>query len=167
MRIVAGTAINPVWSADGNLIVYAGAGAAAYSQLLAVRRDGAPVQLPAIQTRRGDGERARFLPGGKALVYMQGLHPSQDFWLLDLSTYKTRQLTRLDNLAAMRSFDITPRRKADCVRPPEGQLGYRLHRAARKSQIGLLGGFGNRSEDVLSPRSSLGKHPKLTSSHLC
>jgi len=107
-RLVAGTAINPAWSADGNLIVYAGAGAAAYSPLLAVRPDGAPVQLPAIQTRRGDGERARFLPSGKDLVYMQGLLPSQDFWLLDLSTMKTRQLTRLDNRAAMRSFDITP-----------------------------------------------------------
>jgi Tol biopolymer transport system component len=95
-------------SADGNLIVYAGAGAAAYSPLLGVRPDGTPVQLPAIQTRRGDGERGRFLPGGKALVYMQGLLPSQDFWLLDLSTMRTRQLTRLDNRAAMRSFDISP-----------------------------------------------------------
>jgi Tol biopolymer transport system component len=107
-RLVGGTAINPVWSADGNLIVYAGAGGAAYSPLLAVRPDGTPVRLPAIQTRRGDGERARFLPGGKGLVYMQGLLPSQDFWLLELSTMKTRQLTRLDNRAAMRSFDITP-----------------------------------------------------------
>jgi dipeptidyl aminopeptidase/acylaminoacyl peptidase len=106
-RLVAGTAVNPVWSPDGNLIVYAGAGAA-YSPLLGVRPDGAPVQLPAIQTRRGDGERARFLPGGKGLVYMRGLLPSQDFWLLDLSTMKTRQLTRLDNGSAMRSFDITP-----------------------------------------------------------
>jgi Tol biopolymer transport system component len=97
-----------VWSGDGSLIVYAGAGAAAYSPLLAVRPDGSPVQLPAIQIRRGDGERARFLPSGKGLVYMQGLLPSQDFWLLDLNTMKTRQLTRLENRAAMLSFDITP-----------------------------------------------------------
>ena len=110
-RLVGGTAINPVWSADGNLIVYAGAGGAAYSPLLAVRPDGAPVQLPVIQIRRGDGERARFLPGGKGLVYMQGLLPSQDFWLLDLSTMKTRQLTRFENRAAMRSFDISPNGK--------------------------------------------------------
>jgi serine/threonine protein kinase/Tol biopolymer transport system component len=107
-RLVGGTAINPVWSADRNLIVYVGAGGAAYSPLLAVRPDGAPVQLPAIRIRRGDGERARFLPGGRGLVYMQGLLPSQDFWLLDLSTNTTRQLTHLDNRAAMRSFDISP-----------------------------------------------------------
>ena len=108
IRLVSGTAVNPVWSAVANLIVYAGAGAAAYSPLRAVRPDGAPVQLPAIQTRRGDGERARFLPGGTSLVYMQGLLPSQDFWLLDLITMKTRQLSRLNDRAAMHSFDITP-----------------------------------------------------------
>ena len=39
---------------------------------------------------------------------MQGLLPSQYFWLLDLSAKTTRQLTRLDNRGAMRSFDITP-----------------------------------------------------------
>ena len=90
------------------MIVYTGAGVAAYSNLLAIRPDGSPVQLPTIQVRRGDGERARLLPGGKGLVYMQGLLPSQDFWLLDLATMKTRQLTHLDNRDAMRSFDITP-----------------------------------------------------------
>jgi Tol biopolymer transport system component/predicted Ser/Thr protein kinase len=109
VRLIPGTAINPVWSPDGSLIVYTGAGAAAFSPLLAVRADGSPAQLPDIQIRtRGDGERARFLPNGKALVYMQGLLPSQDFWLLDLAAKKTRQLTRLDNRAAMRTFDITP-----------------------------------------------------------
>jgi len=107
-RLVAGTAINPVWSADANLIVYAGAGSAAYSPLLAVRPDGSPVQMSAIQVRRGDGERARFLPGRNALIYMQGLLPSQDFWMLDFATGKTRQLTQLSNLAAMRTFDVTP-----------------------------------------------------------
>jgi Tol biopolymer transport system component len=108
-RVVARTAINPVCSADGDLIVYEGGGAALYSPLLAVRPDGSPVQMPALQIRHyGGGERARFLPDGKGLVYMQGVLPSQDFWLLDLATKKTRQLTRLNNRAAMRTFDITP-----------------------------------------------------------
>ena len=44
----------------------------------------------------------------QGLVYMQGLMPQQDFWLLDLTTHKTRQLTRLRSGAAMRTFDITP-----------------------------------------------------------
>ncbi len=54
------------------------------------------------------GERVRFLPDGKSLIYMGGLLASQDFWLLDLGSMKSRLLTRLQNLAAMRTFDVTP-----------------------------------------------------------
>ena len=40
---------------------------------------------------------------------MQGMFfRSQDFWLLDLATKKTRPLSHLDNSATMRTFDITP-----------------------------------------------------------
>jgi Tol biopolymer transport system component len=39
---------------------------------------------------------------------MQGSLASQDFWLLDLASKKTRQLTRLSEPAAMRTFDISP-----------------------------------------------------------
>jgi Tol biopolymer transport system component len=108
-RLVARTAINPVCSPDGDVIVYEGGGAAMYSPLLAVRPDGSPVQMPTLQIRHyGGGERARFLPDGRGLVYMQGVLPSQNFWLLDLVTKKTRQLTRLNDPAAMRTFDVTP-----------------------------------------------------------
>jgi Tol biopolymer transport system component len=48
------------------------------------------------------------VPDGKALVYMQGRLSAQDFWLLDLATMKSRQLTRLKSAGAMRTFDITP-----------------------------------------------------------
>jgi len=33
---------------------------------------------------------------------------SQDFWLLDLETRTTRQITRLENRGALRWFDVTP-----------------------------------------------------------
>ena len=90
------------------MIVYAGANVAATSApLVAVRPDGSRVEWPKITVRR-QGERARFLPNGKGLVYMQRLLPSQDFWLLDLSTLKSRPLTRMTDRAAMRTFDITP-----------------------------------------------------------
>jgi Tol biopolymer transport system component len=39
---------------------------------------------------------------------MQGALRSQDFWLLDLETKQTRQLTTLTNRDTMRTFDITP-----------------------------------------------------------
>jgi Tol biopolymer transport system component len=107
MRLAAGAAFNPVWSPDGSLIVYAGPNVAAYSPLLAVRADGAHVDFPPIKVRR-DGERARFTPDGKELIYMQGLLRAQDFWLLDLSTMKTRALTNLKQRDSMRTFDVTP-----------------------------------------------------------
>jgi len=97
---------NPVWSPDGSLIVYAGPNVSAYSPLLAIRPDGTAVPLPDIKVRR-DGERVRFTPDGKALVYMQGVLRAQDFWLLDLTSMKTQQLTRLRQRDSMRTFDVT------------------------------------------------------------
>jgi serine/threonine protein kinase/Tol biopolymer transport system component len=107
VRLAAGPALNPVWSPDGSLIVYAGTNVRTFAPLLAVRPDGTSVKLPEIGLRRL-GERVRFLPDGKSLVYMQGLSAAQDFWLLDLADMKSRLLTRLQNRATMRAFDITP-----------------------------------------------------------
>ncbi len=107
VRLTTGQASNPVWSPAGNLIVYAGENVGFFAPLLAVRPDGTPVKLPSIQVLR-EGVRARFLPNGSGLVYLQGLLSAQSLWLLDLATMKTRQLTRLDNAGAIRSFDISP-----------------------------------------------------------
>jgi Tol biopolymer transport system component len=106
VRLASGSALNPVWSPDGSLIVYAGTNVRTFAPLLAVRPDGTSVKLPEIILRRM-GERARFSPDGKSLIYMGGLLASQDFWLLDLASMKSRLLTRLKNLAAMRTFDVT------------------------------------------------------------
>ena len=106
VRLVAGQALNPVWSPDGSLIVYAGTNVSTFAPLLAVRPDGTSVELPHISLRRL-GEHVRFSPDGKSLIYMQGLLASQDFWLLDLASMKSRPLTRLQNRAAMRTFDVT------------------------------------------------------------
>jgi serine/threonine protein kinase/Tol biopolymer transport system component len=106
VRLVTGPALNPVWSPDGTLIVYAGTNVSTFAPLLAVRPDGTSVELPHISLRRL-GEHVRFSPDGKSLIYMQGLLASQDFWLLDLASMKSRPLTRLQNRAAMRTFDVT------------------------------------------------------------
>ena len=78
-----------------------------FAPLLAVRPDGTQVKLPSIQVLR-EGVRARFVADGSGLVYMQGLPSAQNLWLLDLATMKSRELTRLDNAGAIRSFDISP-----------------------------------------------------------
>jgi Tol biopolymer transport system component len=106
-RIADGEAMNPVWSPDGDLIVYAGAQVNVVSPLMAIRPNGDPVEIPEIEVFRG-GERMRFLPDGSGLVYMEGLGPSQDFWILDLATMEDRRLTHLDPSTTMRTFDITP-----------------------------------------------------------
>jgi Tol biopolymer transport system component len=106
VRLVSGPALNPVWSPDGSLIVYAGTNVSTFAPLLAVRPDGTSVELPHISLRRL-GEHVRFSPDGKSLIYMQGLLASQDFWLLDLASMKSRPLTKLQNRATMRTFDVT------------------------------------------------------------
>ena len=78
-----------------------------YQPLRAVKPDGTSVPLPDIRVRI-EGERYRFLPNGKGLVFMTGLQRRQDFSLLDLGTMKIRPLTSFDDPAAMLTFDITP-----------------------------------------------------------
>jgi serine/threonine protein kinase len=108
VRLLEGPALNPVWSPDDQLIAYIGANVSAYAPLLAVRaEDGTPVDIPRISMRR-DGERLRFTPDGRALIYMQGAARAQDFWMLNLETKQTRQLTRLTRRDTMRTFDVKP-----------------------------------------------------------
>ena len=130
VRLVAGPALNPVWSPDGSLIVYAGTNVSTFAPLLAVRPDGTSVELPHISLRRL-GEHVRFSPDGKSLIYMQGLLASQDFWLLDLASMKSRPLTRLQNRATMRTFDVTQRRETNRLRPLTRKLAGRHDRSSQ------------------------------------
>jgi Tol biopolymer transport system component len=107
LRLTKTVSTNPAWSPDGNLIVYGGAAVGRYQTLRAVRPDTTAVDLPEVRVRQ-EGERFRFLPNGKGLVYMDGQQRRMDFVLLDLATMKTRPLTHLNNGAAMRTFDIAP-----------------------------------------------------------
>jgi serine/threonine protein kinase/Tol biopolymer transport system component len=103
-RLVEGKWVNPVWSPDGSVIVYAGRSYIGQIGLRAARPDGAPVDLPPVMVRPGG---YRFLPDGTGIVFLQRIQ-GLDFWLLDLRTKSTRQLTQLGNRGALRTFDITP-----------------------------------------------------------
>ena len=104
VRIVAGQATNPVWSPEGNLIVYAGPFVGGQAPLLGARPDGAPVELSHVRVRPGA---YRFLPNGTGLVYLPRLE-SHDFWLLDIAKKASRQLTRFSDQGLLNTFDITP-----------------------------------------------------------
>ncbi len=104
VRLLEGTWVNPVWSPKGDLIVYAGRSLIGQVELRAVRpEDAKPVELPHVMARPGG---YRFLPDGSGLVFVERIQ-ALDFWLLDLATGTRRQLTRLDNKGALRTFDIT------------------------------------------------------------
>jgi len=107
VRLVADEAVNPVWSPTGDLIVYAVpfGGAGGRNVLRAVRPDGTRVEVPEVRVRRGGAH--RFLRDGTGLVFLQGPE-SRDFWLLDLATKTTRQLTHLSDRGYLSHFDITP-----------------------------------------------------------
>jgi len=98
---------NPVWSPDGGVIVFGGPEVAGFQPLQAVQPEGTPITLSDIRIRI-EGQRFRFLPNSKQLVYMTGPQRRLDFALLDLTTMKSRPLTQLDNPAATSSFDVTP-----------------------------------------------------------
>jgi Tol biopolymer transport system component len=93
-----------VWSPDGNLIVYAGQFVGGVVQLLGVRPDGAAVKLSPVSGRAGG---YRFLPDGTGVVYLPRTQ-ALDFWLFDLATNRTRQLTRFSDQGHLTTFDITP-----------------------------------------------------------
>jgi Tol biopolymer transport system component len=106
--IVQVEAMNPVWSPDGRMIVYAGAQIGPLMHLRAVAPDGSEIDgFPMIKVP-AFGERARFLPDGSGLVYVRGLDPDYDFHLLDLESRRSRQLTKLAHSSTIRTFDMTP-----------------------------------------------------------
>jgi Tol biopolymer transport system component len=103
--LVRGTATNPVWSpTDDNLIVYAGPLVAGQVKMLGVTPDGTSVPMPDVRARSGA---YRFLHDGTGLVYLPRI-PSLDFWLLDLATKKTRQITHLSDRGYLTTFDMSP-----------------------------------------------------------
>jgi Tol biopolymer transport system component len=108
VRLAHGQALDPVWSPDGSLIVYAGPLSKATAPLLAVRPDGRAVPLPPIRTSAQGGGCVRFLPDGTGVVYSLGPIGMQALWLLDLATNEIRLLARLPGDATTSSFDITP-----------------------------------------------------------
>ncbi len=103
-RLAEGAWVNPIWSPDGELIVYAGQSIVGQVALRGIRPDGRAVDLPPVLTRPGG---YRFLPDGKGLVYLPRI-PSLDFWRLDFATKQQRRIAQLGNLGTLRTFDITP-----------------------------------------------------------
>jgi serine/threonine protein kinase len=103
VRLVEGHAVDPICSPDGKLILYAGTFVDGQVPLRAVTPDGQPTPLPDLRVRQGG---YRFLPDGKAIVYLERTR-SVDFWRFDIATGTRRQLTRLADRGLLHAFDLS------------------------------------------------------------
>ena len=109
VRLVAGQAVNPVWSPDGNLIVYAGPVVGGQVALLGVRPDGTPVELPHVRVRPGrlSLPAQRNGPGVPAAHSVAGLLAARSRHEDDSPAHPASAIR-----ASSSTFDITPDGKA-------------------------------------------------------
>jgi serine/threonine protein kinase/Tol biopolymer transport system component len=98
---------NPVWSPDGQFLVYAGVEVGTRFSLKAATADGKPYSIPEINLSRGSS-RFSFLPDKPVLVVLEGEFWLKNFWTVDLITGKWRQLTNFDREFLINDFDISP-----------------------------------------------------------
>jgi Tol biopolymer transport system component len=107
IQFVNEPATNPVWSPDGEFVVYAGIEVGTRFSLKAATAEGKPYRIPEITLSRGSS-RFSFLPRQPVLVVLEGEFWHKNFWSIDLVNGKRRQLTNLDKEFLLGDFDISP-----------------------------------------------------------
>ena len=104
--VVQEFAIDPVWSPDGNFVIYTAADIGTEFPVKATKASGQPHSIPPLTLTRG-ARRLRFLDDGRSLLTMRGDIRHKDLWVVDLATGKDRQLTRLPADFNIRDFDVS------------------------------------------------------------
>jgi Tol biopolymer transport system component len=99
--------VDAAWAPDGRFAVYSGADIGTTFSVKGVTRDATEQAMPALTLTRGARHLA-FMPGGKALVYLQGEIQHKNLWVMDLETGAKRQLTNIGSEFDIRDFDIAP-----------------------------------------------------------
>jgi Tol biopolymer transport system component len=110
VQLRSGFALDPAWSSKDDLIVFAGDNVSARAPLLAIRPNGEEVEMPPV-LMTGEIGGPRFLADGSGIVYLQGKRWAPEFWLIDLKTKTSRQLTRISDDSSqgtIGAFDVTP-----------------------------------------------------------
>jgi Tol biopolymer transport system component len=105
---------NPVWSPDNRFILYSEQQVSGSFDVKTITPDGAPIVVPAVASLGSHfplafGTPYRFMPGGKALITLQGTAPNQNFFRTDLENGEQRQLTSFDvkSGSVIQDFDIS------------------------------------------------------------
>jgi Tol biopolymer transport system component len=97
----------PLWSPDGEFIVYSEPVQGGRMRAKAVTPEGQTFPVPEIWVNYQTGTPYRFLPRSDSLVYLkEGDVRHQNFFLMNLSTAQERQLTDLQSGFEIRDFDI-------------------------------------------------------------
>ena len=99
--------VDPVWSPDGEIVVFSGPDVGTTFPIVAVKADGSAYPMPKLTLTRG-ARRVAFMPGRRALVVARGDLQHKNLWLIDLNTRIEHQLTNLAPDFEMRDFDISP-----------------------------------------------------------
>ena len=106
-RFVDDHSVDPVWSPDGDIVVFSGPDIGTTFPLKAVTAAAAAHPLPTLTLTRG-ARHVAFMPGRRALVVARGDIQHKNLWLIDLVTGAEQQLTNLAPDFEMRDFDISP-----------------------------------------------------------
>jgi Tol biopolymer transport system component len=104
--LVSEYSIDPVWSPDGQFLIYSGADVGTTFPLRAVARDGRPYPIPPLILTRG-ARRVAFSPDGGSILLLRGDVGHKNFWLVDLHTGAARQITQLGPDVAISDFDLS------------------------------------------------------------
>ncbi len=99
--------VDPVWSPDGDVVVFSGADIGTTFEVKAVKADGSAYRLPRLTLTRG-ARHLSFMPGRRSLVVLRGEIRHKDLWLIDLETGAEHQLTDLAPDFDARDFAISP-----------------------------------------------------------
>ena len=99
--------VDPAWAPDGRFVVYSGPDIGTTFSVKAVTSEGTEQPLPALTLTRG-ARHLIFLPGRRAILFLQGEIRHKNLWLIDLETGAKRQLTNLAPDFDIRDFDISP-----------------------------------------------------------
>jgi Tol biopolymer transport system component len=106
VQLVAEYSIDPVWSRDGQFLLYSGADLGTTFPVRAVTRDGRPYGVQTLILPRG-ARRIVFWREGAAVVVLRGELNHKEFWLIDLRSGAQRQLTKLAASFVIHDFDVS------------------------------------------------------------
>jgi Tol biopolymer transport system component len=104
--LVSEYSIDPVWSPDGQFLVYSGADVGTTFPLRAAAADGRAHPLHSLMLTRG-ARRVSFLRGPNTLVILRGEIGNKNLWQVDLETGLERQLTSLSRNVVIKDFDVS------------------------------------------------------------